>query len=486
MRVLLVATWGLPLLWRRARYRVPQFPGELCGRSTEIRPGEWVESYSSTATIRKALEGHEVKAVVVGMESVVDKCQRPSEAGDDKQRVDREVCERNEELFGKVQSVEEIRKAAEEVLRRYAELFLGEAEVLVAPAVGWYRSYRFVGSLDTARFFLLDEFYTLLNRHRPDVVVLDVTHGVNYLPLVASQALKTAAKALYLKQVSDKQPECLISLNSDPVAEDGAEAVLHVAEMTKFEEVTYNDLFTDLTFSQPAEVIPWRFLPDASSPAHRDPLKQQTAQLRNRLRATARKIADLAKALNLGLLLYFVTKYDETDMEEAVKEVSQLAEEVKRQALSAEVYRGGKIAVVRRVAAAPEVALLKMAAEVIYDVGTRLAECKWEDGFYRLSCLGQRAKELKVGMVAETLFGNEVDDLKNKLSNKEPHEPTLICELINKKDDTETECKPCAINRRILIAHASLNKTTTEVVKRQGELYVRLRKECLGEIERNL
>ncbi|MEM4650563.1 MAG: hypothetical protein QW086_01925 [Pyrobaculum sp.] len=102
------------------------------------------------------------------VKGIVAKCRNaPGEPRDDKQKVDAEVCRLNGELHGRVASVEELRREAEDRLRRYVELFLGRADVVVLPAVGWYEGYRFSGSLDNAGFFLIDEIYRRLEQLAP-------------------------------------------------------------------------------------------------------------------------------------------------------------------------------------------------------------------------------------------------------------------------------------------------------------------------------
>ncbi|MEM4650562.1 MAG: hypothetical protein QW086_01920, partial [Pyrobaculum sp.] len=50
MKVAVVATWGLPLMWRRVKYLVPKLPSKLCGRPSDYSEVALErEGYSSTA-----------------------------------------------------------------------------------------------------------------------------------------------------------------------------------------------------------------------------------------------------------------------------------------------------------------------------------------------------------------------------------------------------------------------------------------------------
>jgi CRISPR-associated protein Csx1 len=468
MRVAVVATWGLPLMWRRVKYFVPKLPSKLCGRPSDYFEAALErEGYSSTAVVRDALADHVVHVVVVGQESIVAKCRNaPGEPRDDKQRVDAEVCRLNGELHGRVASVEELRREAEDRLRRYVELFLGRADVVVLPAVGWYEGYRFSGSLDNAGFFIVDEIYRRLEQLAPDAVVLDVTHGINYMPLFARQAVYMASKALYVRRGA---PRCLLVVNSDPVTQDGQDAAINIVESVELEGTTLDEVLVDLATDK--DITPLRLLRNAP--------REAVGAVRRRVRDVAGRLGVLSDALRLGLLLYFAQAGgDVRNLAEAVKKA---VEEVRDAVLKASLERGGPwVHVVRRLAADPGLARLRILAEVLAWAHGEMQRCGAEDGFYKLNCLGDAADTLKLGVVAKTLLKNEIDSLSDKLKGWAEEGPRLACEALG-----ET-CKPCSVNRRILIAHAGLAKAIIEVARRGGELYVKLRRDCVPAVEDHL
>jgi CRISPR-associated protein Csx1 len=463
MSVVLVATWGLPLIWKRVKYFVPQLPKELCGRPSDYSEAAlaW-EGYSSTAAVQDALAGREVHAVVVGQESIVAKCRGPpGEPRDDKQRVDAEVCRLNEELHGRVASVEELRREAEDRLRRYAELFLGRADVVVLPAVGWYEGYRFSGSLDNAGFFLIDEMYRRLERLAPDAVVLDVTHGINYMPLFARHAVYTVSKALYVRRGA---PRCLLVVNSDPVAQDGQDAAINIAESVELKGTALEEVLGDLATDK--DITPLRLLRGAPREA-----VEAAGAVRRLVKDVVGRLGVLPNALRLGLILYFAQEGGH--VKKLAEEAAKAAEEVREAVLKASLERDEPwVRVVRRLAADPGLARLRILMDVLVWAHGEVQRCGAGDGFYRLGCLGDAAKALKLGVVGETLLENEIYSLSSKLERWAEEGPRLACEAMGES------CKPCSADRRILIAHAGLAKALIEVARRGGELYVRLRRDC--------
>jgi CRISPR-associated protein Csx1 len=428
------------------------------------------EGYSSTAVVRDALAGHEVHVVVVGQESIVAKCRNaPGEPRDDKQKVDAEVCRLNGELHGRVASVEELRREAEDRLRRYVELFLGRADVVVLPAVGWYEGYRFSGSLDNAGFFLIDEIYRKLEQLAPDAVVLDVTHGINYMPLFARQAVYMASKALYVRRGA---PRCLLVVNSDPVTQDGQEATINIVESVKLEGATLDEVLVDLAADK--DITPLRLLRGAPREA-----AEAVGAVRQLVKDVAGRLGMLADALRLGFLLYFAQEGgDVRNLAEAVKKA---VEEARDAILKASLERDRDLVyVVRRLAADPGLARLHILAEVLAWAHGEAQKCGAEDGFYKLNCLGGAADTLKLGVVAKTLLKNEIDSLSDKLEGWAEEGPRLACEALGES------CKPCSVDRRILIAHAGLAKAIIEVARRGEELYVRLRRDCAADVETHL
>jgi len=106
-------------------------------------------------------------------------------------------------------------------LGRYARVLLGDdidsrLSIVVLPGSGYYSGYRFESTLENARFTLMRELYDELRGYEPDAVILDITHGVNYMPAMTYSTTMTLARALYAARGS---PRYVVTLNSDPVTQ---------------------------------------------------------------------------------------------------------------------------------------------------------------------------------------------------------------------------------------------------------------------------
>jgi hypothetical protein len=201
--------------------------------------------------------------------------------------------------------------------------------------------------------------------------------------------------------------------------------------------------------------------------------------VRRLVKEVAGRLGMLADALRLGLLLYFAQEGG--DVRNLAESVKKAAEEARDVVLKASLERGRDwVHVVRRLAADPGLVRLRILAEVLAWAHGEVQRCGAEDGFYKLSCLGDAANRLKLGVVAKTLLKNEIDSLSDKLKGWAEERPRLACEALG-----ETR-KPCSVDRRILIAHAGLAKAIIEVARRGEELYVRLRQDCVPAVEDHL
>jgi CRISPR-associated protein Csx1 len=267
-RALLVATWGLPSGWSCVRYIPPKFSDhEPCKKPTEFEYSEHCGYYfSSTSAIYNELNraGLDVKVVIVGQDTLVARCggkpkqeQRQCRCkGDDRKHVvDEKYCSDNEKLFeeiqrGKTVSYADLRERAEKVLMDYAGAYLGDdadVDVIALPGIGYYNGYVFDSPLENAKFVLAKELYDKLRNYKPDVVVLDITHGLNYIPAMTYSTIATLTKALY---VVKERPRCVYVLNSDSVTQQSQRKdvrlnIVEVVDMEK-EEITIKDMLREI------------------------------------------------------------------------------------------------------------------------------------------------------------------------------------------------------------------------------------------------
>jgi CRISPR-associated protein Csx1 len=506
-KALLIATWGLPLTWNCVKYIPPKLGGDkLCKRPSEceyVQDGKY--SFSSTSAIYEELlrGGWDVKVVIVGQDTLVAKCQGQGSAStqgkdqcsgmcreDEKRGIDEEYCHGNDELFNKVKSggsihYEELLRRAEDVLRSYAKALLGgdvesRLRVVVLPGVGHYNGYRFENFLENAKFVLMKELYEELSAYKPSVVVLDISHGVNYMPTMTYSVIAMLGRALY---VTEGLPRQVVTLNSDPPVRCGDVRinVVDVMDMDK-EGVTINDVLGSIGKFEGAilNVQP-----------------QKGIEVNEKLRALRkdeRRLGELSKiyveliskALDYGMMLYIATRL--TQKEEDFEEFKSLVYDkttkadnvIKRYANIKYEAKNDSVVVSRTFVVNSDLVLQYVATEVLEHVKCVTKCCRVEDG-YDLRCLSDLADSLKVSDFARTIFKNEVDIITKNYGDKLTGKPKLLCEVMGYGD-----CKECSANKRDLIAHAGLERNVTYVYKQSDRVLAKYGEKCLEEIERIL
>lgn len=174
MRSLVVAPWGNPTTWRRARYKVELVHPALRG----LAQGE-VESCSSTKALAEQLRQRgEVKVLIFGLDTVA-------------------------------QPGEDLRRSAEAMYRQWAQELGVEGDVVSLPGIGLFHGWRFLGKplhlFNKALYHVLK----VAEEYKPTFIVVDLTHGINYQTVAVLYAVVAASVLL------DKEGELLL-YNSEP------------------------------------------------------------------------------------------------------------------------------------------------------------------------------------------------------------------------------------------------------------------------------
>jgi len=515
-KALLVATWGLPLTWICVRYIPPRLEaGELCRRPIDCgydQQGKY--SFSSTSVIYDELRrgGWDVRVLVISQDTLVAKCQEGAgrqgsqgRAGPQgqgqcsgecnearKREVDDEYCSGNAKLFEEVKgsgSVDYMKLVewARGVLGRYARVLLGDdvdsrLSIVVLPGSGYYSGYRFENPLENARFTLMRELYDELRSYEPDAVILDITHGVNYMPAMTYSTAMTLARVLYAARGS---PRYVVTLNSDPVTQqlrcsDIRVNVVDVVDMDK-EGVTIGDALREIGEFEGTSI---NILVREPATTGDRPMKA-VSELRKgdeSVRQLSRKyIGCLGNALDYGMIIYMAASLTQRGFDEFVKLVSDKVNgvyEAIRQLVNVK-YEDGYVVVSRNYAANSDLVLQYVATGVLNHVKGVVEGCRVNDG-YDLNCLRDAVESLRIGNLARTIFENEVNNITVRYADYITGEPRLLCSVMDE------ECGECSsVDKRNLIAHAGLEKTVTHVYRWGGRVLVKYAEKCLGKIEAN-
>ena len=189
-KILVVATWGLPSSWTRFKYVV-----EIDHHAFKDLGKLECETRCSTFAIWAYLsKKFDVDLLIFGTDTLVE----PGNSGD-------------------------LRKTAHETYRKHLEQFLGDCdccrdltgrgnvEISVLPGIGHYYGWRFQASVDNIYNQAFYKIFQKLSNASYKWIVVDLTHGINYMMLTVLYAA-IANAIVYGLEEKDR----VVLLNSEP------------------------------------------------------------------------------------------------------------------------------------------------------------------------------------------------------------------------------------------------------------------------------
>mgnify|MGYP001772994003 CR=1 FL=1 len=251
MKFLVVAPWGSPTTWHRAKYRV-----ELAHPALKDLEAVEVESCSSTKALAEQLRRKgDVKVLIFGIDTVA----QPREG-------------------------ENLRKSAEEMYRQWAEELGVDGDVVSLPGIGLFHGWRFTGRplhlFNKALYHVLKA----AEEYEPHFIVVDLTHGVNYQTVAVLYASVAASVLLGMEGSRG-----LIIYNSEPYPSNyrpgqclkGAERVEVKTETPQLTALDVSQLQTAIRLIRQLAVL------RALSPAKIEGIKGTDAELCRRFEKVA-------------------------------------------------------------------------------------------------------------------------------------------------------------------------------------------------------
>ena|GEM_PF-955106 len=220
--VLLVSTWGCPAQWKDAKYFLSDELAKTLEKKlkVDIDNSEPYYHCTSTALLNDVLKksGVDFRVVLVILDSLVDKytSNKNTKCYNCYNNAFREV-----ESLDKLTSYRDLIECVEKLTKSIAKCLLGEdvtVNVIVAPAIGSPGGkWRFIGGARDFAAVLMLKLFDVARRFDVDFVLLDVTHGVNYMPTETMYVSRLVISALLASKHPEKSrfPELLI-VNSDP------------------------------------------------------------------------------------------------------------------------------------------------------------------------------------------------------------------------------------------------------------------------------
>ena len=214
MERVLVATWGNPFQWERVRYRV-----DCDSLGIERCNDVEMENVSTLPVLLKALEPD--KTIILVLDTLAN------------------LTLKNDVKAKDLNSYEDVKKDVKERVRWFIDNrviplvddgktkeLLRKAEIVVAPGIGEFDNAKVEGDVLDFYSFVLKVLAEELPAQDAEVF-LDLTHGINFMPVLTHRALKNLLGLLaYLRTAR------LHVLNSEPYPQGASEWKKKVLEHT--------------------------------------------------------------------------------------------------------------------------------------------------------------------------------------------------------------------------------------------------------------
>ncbi|BCU70116.1 CRISPR-associated CARF protein Csx1 [Stygiolobus caldivivus] len=303
----------------------------------------------------------------------------------------------------------------------------------------------------------------LLEDKKPDEVYIDITHGINYMPLLATDAIKLAS---YTYMVNEKEALNLSTFNSEPVVQ-GVSGPYHITRV--YEEKTSTRLSLLHVLSP--------FL----SKDHKN--KVQNNVLKGETQCDVDLIYSSVTALFSGIFPYIaLIKGGLEQCFRAVEDKLSVVDYMNFRVKTEVRDEGGASRLVYKDKLPVELSHLHSFLDVVMKVTSNV---KAGDEV-RLSDIEEMAKKFSVSETVRSMVLNEVDLMKKRGIGKEPR---LYAEILansgREGDERRKAQKECDSNRRNLYAHAGFEQNVTYLRKEGDEIYVSYGK-CLENVKNHL
>lgn len=189
LRILVIAPWGYPPQWGKADYTVSFQEHPLLRKIEQTRCRTCSSTIALMASLNKLNKVEEkyrpeVKALIIGLDTIVD----PGAASSDNLR--REAKRLYHDYFRQI--LQESKDCASSIDEK-------SVEIHVIPGIGRFYDWSFKGSIDVMFNAAFNKLVDTIESFKPSLIVLDLTHGINYQTIVVLYAT-VAATALLGKE----------------------------------------------------------------------------------------------------------------------------------------------------------------------------------------------------------------------------------------------------------------------------------------------
>ena len=522
-KLLLIGVWGFPGTWYPTLYRPLKPPSDVRRWPKFVEwslAGEEVKSHSTTlAMARSLMDDWRVKVVIYGLDTLACPGRVREVRGDEVGAKLREELERLMEGFqDEPRKYDEVFNRAKQVLERYArgyseEVGLSDAyELHVVPGIGTFRmgggevTYSFKGSISTTLTALELDLFKRLEQWSPDAVVLDISHGVNYFPTLALEAVERAVAAY---SALERRCVGLAVCNSDPVLCPNQSSTVHLVKATALEESPLSLLST---LASRLVEKPFKMLEKVEAPKEAKALEVKYKEALDEVKSLVNAVS---KASAYGLILYLATKLYNVDAKRFKSLAEQLTSAVEEALRGRAVKSQGKrVEIGYNYAIDPDVLAMLYSLELITLLVERAPKAERVDvpgnskaAMFKLDDLSKFAEAVGLRDPAKRMLSYEISDIKRRVEAYrkvlgkgearlrelystiyEVTEGRLV-EALNEERLREIRRssinKTCKVEPRHFYAHAGMERNLL-VVDVWGEISVGYVEKCLSEVDKLL
>ncbi|BFI76735.1 CRISPR-associated CARF protein Csx1 [Sulfurisphaera ohwakuensis] len=294
----------------------------------------------------------------------------------------------------------------------------------------------------------------ILEERKPNEIIIDITHGINYMPLLATDSIKLAT---YTYMVGEKDKVTIEIFNSEPVIR-GNKGPYHISKVYEEKVDVRQTLLSILSYFLSAD------------------FKNKVAN--NVLKGVSNCNADLimssANALFSGIFIFLASVRKE--LEECLKAVEE-----KINILDYRYFRGNLVVdngIVYKDRLPLELtyvhSLLTIIKKITSGIGMEV----------KLSDIRLMAEKYSTSETIKSIVLNEIDQINKKIDILDSSFQ-LYADILRSADKEEEKGKECEPNKRNLFAHGGFEKNVTYLRKEGNEVYVSYGK-CLENVKKHL
>lgn len=408
LKILLIAPWGNPRYWVEQIYRPPAIP-EKCRPAKQEKYGEGFGSRSSTLAIAKQIEKvGEPSIVIIASESLADKrdldeC-KSTNPGKPKECIDTRV-------LGKIWDF--IKTSLQQPPARLY--------IKIAPAIGIFPETVFRGHANNYKAYTLIETLKIMEETDPDIVMVDTTHGINYMPIAALEAVREAAEIHLLRKKNSKRIK-ILAVNSDPVPgtpREPQELYIHIISCEEIDTERARDkAYREIEDLGPGGFIVHNRIREQIE-AEEKALITNLERCSKGLEETLKDLKALIRSTRLGLPIAIAIQARDIAKHGRKPCIVQSV----REALESIRIRdhGGRAIVERSIAIKPEALATALTIEALIEdiitIGSESSKVREEAGsiLFTIEHLEGILDQYVVDEVADNIASHELSDIKDRL-----------------------------------------------------------------------